>query len=183
MSVLGNGGALVYAMLSRLGFSPEYNFIGIERAYGKSNGKTDISYSITKEVPPNSRIVDDVIASGSTVNFAIKELGINRPDMLALVMSGDTRNQYREEEGSTVRNVERVYAAKSVDYRGGFPAIFSARFLLKKVKEGNGYRRYLSKYVDGRVDEVAGLLKGVETGPLDLLYREPETFIKEFGGE
>lgn len=182
VTVLGNGGALTYVLLSRIGYRPDYSFVGMKRSYGKRrSGKTDIKYDITPNGKAWDRILDDVVAGGGTVNFAIRELGLNKPEMLLLVLSGEKRGEFRCKEGSTISNVDRVVSPVSVRYNRGFPAIFSARYLLKKVPDDRGSRRYLSKYIGGRVDEFVGIAEGVDIEPLDMLYRDPDLFIKEFG--
>ncbi len=184
VTVLGNGGALAITLLRRLGFDADYNFIGVERTYGKSRGgKAAINYEITERAEPNQRLLDDVVASGATVNYVIRELGMRPPQLMALLISGDTRGQFREDQGSTVRGVETVYAAKSMDWNGGYPALLSARFLLKKVRDDRGYAKYLGRYLDGREDEVREIVQSVDLGPFELLYSDPKAFIEAFGGQ
>ncbi|MFH1294503.1 MAG: phosphoribosyltransferase [Candidatus Aenigmatarchaeota archaeon] len=182
VTVLGNGGALVMALLSRLGYRPDFNLVGIERRYGNSDGRTIIDFEITRSADPRQRLVDDVIASAGTINYAIRELGIDEPEALALLISGDRRSQFREEYGSTVRNVSGVTAARSVCWKSGYPAILSARFLLKKVRDDPGYGKYLSRYVNGQIDDVRAMVDRMDLGPFDLLYENPDGFIKQFGG-
>ena len=182
VTVLGNGGALTYALLSRIGYNPEYSYVGMRRTYGrKKDGSIDIRYKMTRNSRAWNRILDDIVAGGGTVNFAINEMGLDRPEVMLLVLSGENRGEFRCKEGSTVRNVGRVISSVSVKYNSGFPAIFSARYLLKKVPEDPGSRKYLSKYVGGRVDEFVDIAERIDIEPLDILYNDPDLFIKEFG--
>jgi len=185
VTAVGSGAILTLALLSRMGCRPDYNIVGVERIYGKPlcNERASISFRLTQIAKLNPRLVDDVVASGSTINYVMTELGIREPpDVLALVLSGDTRGEYREADGSTVKNVSAVYVARSVaSTDGGRPAILSARFLLKKAREDASYRRYLDKYAGGRAEELLELVRGVDTKPFDLLYNDPIAFLKEFG--
>lgn len=177
VNLVGNGGVLTYVLLSKLGYKPDFSVINVKRVY--QNGKPAI-YQVNGN-SSSQVLMDDVIASGETVNSVIDRSGILNPDVYSLMISGDTRSSFREKEGSTVRNTRNVYSARIVRSENGFPAIFSSRFLLKGVRDNPGYRSYLSKYVD-TVSSVLGALRKMDLTPFELLEREPEGFIKEYGG-
>lgn len=184
VTLLGRGGILVGSLLRQKGFVQPFGFVDVERRYAASNGQVEISYLLGErsgEIAPV--FVDDVIASGNTLNFALRELEARGSDAWALVLSGNTRGGYREAAGSTVQNTNNVYAARQVSRRDGSKsAILSARYLLRGVRDNPGYRRYLMKYVgaDGMV-EVMGILRGLDLGPYEMLYAEPRRFLEAFG--
>lgn len=173
VTLVGNGGVLTYTLLSRLGLRPAYSIVRVKRNY------RDGRYEVDGDLPTRL-LIDDVIASGGTVNAVVDKFNLKNPDLYSLVISGDTRGSFRQQEGSTVRNTGNVSAAKIVRYENGFPAIFSSRFLLKKVRDDPEYRSYISKYVDG-ISSVLSTLRRMDLAPFELLEREPQQFIREYG--
>ncbi len=176
VTLVGNGGVLTYTLLSRLGFRPDFLLVNVRRNY--KNGSL-AGYEVDGSAA-SPKFIDDVIASGGTINAVASRFGL-KPDVYSLVISGDRRGSFRQKEGSTVRNTGRIYATKVVNYENGFPAIFSSRFLLKKVRDDRDYRAYFSKYVED-VSPVLTMLRRMDLTPFELLEREPKQFIKEYGG-
>lgn len=186
VTLLGKGGALAYALLSRSGFRPDFCLADIQRFYEKTKGekKARIRYEMLS-IPekPGNTVIDDVIASGETFGFAAYKMGLQEPDAMVMIISGDKRGGGRTKEGSTVNMVKDAYASRMASSTSGFPAIFSFRAMLRGLKYDAKYRSWFcGKYAGGNEAALRSVLNGVSTEPFELLYREPMQFIKEFGG-
>ncbi|MBU0898186.1 MAG: phosphoribosyltransferase domain-containing protein [Nanoarchaeota archaeon] len=178
--LVGSGGVIAYTLMSRLGLKNDYEIIDVNRLYKSGNL---VDFKMDKKIDISDGIlIDDVIASGETLNFVIRESNSFMSDAACLIISGDIRSGYRQEERSTVSNIRNVICPQKVDYKRGFPAIFSSRMLLKKVREDNGYRKYVSKYAKDNIDSLLKSINEVDITPFNVLYDDPEGFIKEFGG-
>ncbi|MBI2578595.1 MAG: hypothetical protein HYW26_02685 [Candidatus Aenigmarchaeota archaeon] len=184
VTLIGKGGALTGVLLRRRGFSKQMSFADVERTYSSDGNGTKINYRIIScddELYP--RIADDVIASGTTLNFLMRELGLRESDVYTLVLSGDTNSGWRDATGSTLANSRNVYAAAVALRPNAKPAIFSTRYLLYGVKNNPRYRDYLAKYVGGEqnVRSILPMLREIDLSPFDLLYKEPREFLRKYG--
>lgn len=178
ITAVGSGGVIVYTLLRRLGYDADPSLVRMKRKYMK--GELD-GYEI-EGGNATGVLVDDVIGSGGTLAYLSQFYGLESPSAYCLVLSGRLGGIYREKDGSTVKNIGSVCASREVKRGdGGFPAIFSSRFLLKRVREDYDYRKYLSRYVSD-ISRVAGLINDIDLSPFELLEKEPQQFIKEYGG-
>lgn len=184
--MLGNGGAVACTLLARYGFCPRYSFIEVRRNYEMRTGckRPAITYDIRAPMDRSySRtVVDDIVASGGTVSALVEYSGAGEADVLALLLSGKTRGEFRCKDGSTVKGVKNIVTAQIVDWESGMPAILSFRFLLEKAKKNMEYVNYISKYTGGDVQRIYDILGKVDTQPFEMLFRDPCEFFQKFGG-
>lgn len=176
-TAVGSGGIVVYALLKRLGYDADFSLVKMRRKYQRG----ELDGYVIENGSANDVLLDDVIGSGGTLAYLSQFYGLASPSVYCLVISGRLSGAYREKDGSTVKNIGSVYASREVKRGdGGFPAIFSSRFLLKRVREDYDYRKYMSKYISD-VLRVSGLIKDMDLSPFDMLEKEPLQFIEEYG--
>ena len=186
MYMPGSGGVLTAALLARYGFRPKTTRINVKRNYIVNPGEKRPTIKYEIESPMDKKeccvIVDDIIASGGTINALINYSGVTKADVYTLLLSGKTRGEFRCKDGSTVKGVETLRTAQVVDWEKGMPAILSFRFLLEKARTSKNYVEYISKYTGGDMQQIVDIISKVDTGPFELLFSRPDDFFRRFGG-
>ncbi len=191
---VGTGGALTYCLLRKEGFETDYTYVEPKRVYEYGMGKRpsinvvmqerDERASFLSETDGTITLLDDVIASGMTLNACMDWIGRkNRFDSMSLVLSMDIRpgDRWRAKEGSTINGITTAYASQTVKGVSGRPAILSLRFILLKCRD-EGNASYLMKYVDeDSRSTIMDFIRSVDIGYLGLLYKDPVGFIKCMG--
>ncbi len=175
--LVGGGGILTYTFLTRFGYKEDAKIIEVSRKYlYEEVDKTPrIIFEINGNQEGRTNCIDDIIASGATIS----QLGQNLR-CITLLLSSQARGKYRKKEGSTVINVDELFTAQRVNCDKGFPAIFSSRFLIKQIRDNPDYLRYVSKYTDPNT--LLTIVKELDKKPFDMLYEDPNKFIKTYGG-
>ncbi|MBR9701355.1 phosphoribosyltransferase [Candidatus Pacearchaeota archaeon] len=174
--LIGNGGILTYTLMKRFGYNQNPEILDIQRKYiyERSKKMPKINFEISGTIDGRKNCLDDIIASGATIN----QIGENLK-CASLVLSSQARGKYRKKEGTSVKNVDELFYSQKVNCATGFPAIFSTRFLVSKVRDSEEYNTYISKYAN--LDMLLPALEKINRAPLDLLYAGPIKFIEEYG--
>lgn len=175
--VLGGGGILTYALMSRFSYKRDPEFVKIKRFYKYSPGekRPRIEFKVDGRIGSSKFCIDDIVASGSTIN----QIGDNLT-CATLLTSLQCRGGYRKKEGSTINKVSKLFTAQGVNNKKGFPAIFSMRFIAMQTADQKDYVEYLSKYSE--TGTLLEIVKEIDKSPLELLYQDPIKFIKTYGG-
>ncbi|MBI4147145.1 phosphoribosyltransferase [Candidatus Woesearchaeota archaeon] len=192
IAVVSGGGVLTYLFLKRAGYQGELkDIIEIERKY--EQGKPLCQLKSTPSFVPDL-VLDDIIASGKTVDAFLKKKSSPKIEIACLVASTNVPKGARGERirgGSTFGNVERLYCSQLVNGTldqnkyNRKPAILSLRYLLTKAVDNDDYREgYLAKKFGGyeSAKEIASLVKEINCTPISLLRKDPRIFLKRYGG-
>ncbi|MFH1307673.1 MAG: phosphoribosyltransferase [archaeon] len=174
--LVGSGGVMTYTLMTRLGYNKDPKIIGVKRKYIYEKGQTrpKISFSVNGNYE-GKNFIDDIIASGATIS----QFGENLR-CASLLLSSQTRGEYRTKQGSTIKSVDDLFVIQRVNSRQGFPAIFSSRFLVKQIRDNPEYMKYVSKYADTLL--LTEVIQNIDRKPFDLLYENPTKFIQTYGG-
>lgn len=175
--LVGSGAVLAYTLMSRYGFRRDLAIVSVKRTYETVEGdkRPRIKFEISGDLQGRTECLDDIIASGATIN----QIG-NNLTLSTLLTSNQTRGEYRTKQGSTIKNVSKLFTAQRVNSPRGFPAIFSTRFLVGQVPTNIAYQNYVSKYAD--ITLLLAAISQTDIAPLKELYTNPREFIRRYGG-
>ena len=175
-AIIGSGGAMTFSLMKRFGYDKTPYLIGVKRRYAQHPGQKyqAIEFDVSGKVDSSRQVIDDVVASGATINQFGEKL-----KCASLVLSLQSRGKYRQKEGTTVKGLDQIYCGQGVNCKTGFPAIFSGRFLLQSGSDEN-YFSYLSKYLESP-DDMREEIKKSCNPQIKLLYEDPIKFIETQG--
>ena len=186
------GGLIAFALLRREGLPGDFGgYLIAKRAYEWSENDRRqiprvIECSAVDIAPFGSRvnILDDIVASGLTMNVCIQKFYGRVNGVSAFVVSSvvSRDDRYRTLEGSTIPEADNLYASMSVAGTNGRPAIYSLRYLLEKAKYvESDLTRFVQRYIIGDKEEFRKLmLETEEPGPLRLLRKSPAEFLERY---
>lgn len=189
---LSGGGILTYLFLRQAGYQGELCAIAeVERIYSQGIPLCQLKGPL----PCAPRfLMDDIIASGKTLDTVLKSSQSNTVDIACLVASTNVpkgNDGERMRDRSTFVGVQRLYCSQLVngllgqDKSNRKPAILSLRYLLTKAVDNGNYREgYLAKKFGGyqRAEQIASLVRMVIRQPIDLLRTNPKQFLAEYLG-
>lgn len=129
---VGKGGKIV-AEKAKI----KYDYLPVNRNITYNTWGKEINYEIG-EVKLNGKpvlLLDDVIASGDTLNKVLEKLGLTEADAASIAISGAILGDGRFPKGSTVRNFRNVYSGVRVSNDERMPKIYSVRGLIKCAED------------------------------------------------
>ncbi len=173
--VLSGGGVLTYTLMKREGYDEVPEIVDIRRDYvlGEGSRRPEIVFSFEGNYDGRN-CIDDIVSSGATINQLGSDLRV-----ASLMLSCQARGVYRTKNGSTIKGIETLFTSGRVNCKSGFPAIFSARYLVKKIRDNPSYVNYVAKYADA--SKLLSVVNEIDKSPFDLLYDDPIQFIERYG--
>ena len=184
------GGILTYLFLRRAGYQGlAQGIINVGRNY--QEGKPFCELIDKPEFIP-FLIIEDILASGQTLEKTLSSYGEQELEIVCLMASSNIspgKRGYRDRNGSTIRGVSRLYCSQLVNgYPNGTtkPAILSLRYLITKALDDKDYNNsYLSRKFGGIEEalKICELVRKVDRQKIDLLRTDPTSFLRDYGIE
>ena len=190
IALMSGGGILSYLFLRRAGYQGKaQGIIDIRRTYQEGKPTCEL---ISKPNFIPSLIMEDIIASGQTLEKALVPYRNNEPELACLMASSNIsqgNKGYRKRAGSTISEVPRMYCSQLVNGAPDGtkkPSILSLRYLVTKAVDDKDYNNtYLAKKFGGieQAVKIGELVKDIDRQQIDLLRKDPISFLRNSGVE
>lgn len=186
------GGIMVFALLRRAGLLQSLDgYLITKRVYDWSERERRVMPVMAEcsavgidQASSKTNILDDIVASGMTVDTCIRKFYGRVDSVSTLVVSGvvSKGDRYRVRAGSTIPGADNLYSAISVTGTSGRPSIYSLRYLLEKAKYAESeLARFVQRYMPNDRGEFKQLmLEAEEARPFKLLRKSPCEFLETY---